>query len=197
MYRLNSHGKKLAEDYIRELEAKRKEILDAGKDTADDTNLPTVKDIEDDLNFFDIDDEGEYYNGWGVTDNYDADYPLLLKRGRDFVVLPIWYNLGAESMVRQIMMFGTDIKAEIYRIDKDRNEVILSVRYSDGADDTHKDLVEPETGLIEKEALICFKYTCEEDDEEGLEVSLDLKGLKITGDDCLKIIEEIESVTIL
>ena len=24
---------------------------------------------------------GEYCNGWGVTDNYNADYPLYLKRG--------------------------------------------------------------------------------------------------------------------
>nr|DAE09461.1 MAG TPA: hypothetical protein [Siphoviridae sp. ct96x5] len=36
--------------FIRECEAKRKEILDAGIDTADETDLPTAQDILDDVN---------------------------------------------------------------------------------------------------------------------------------------------------
>ena len=83
MYKLTDHGRKIAEDYIRELEAKRKEILDAGKDTADETQLPTIDDIEADVNWDGLDRENEYYNGWAVTDNHDADYPILLKFGRD------------------------------------------------------------------------------------------------------------------
>lgn len=83
-FRLTDYGKKAVNDYIRELTAKRKEILDADKDTADDTELPTLEVVEEDVNFLGIDDDGEYVNGWGVTDNYDADYPLLLKIGRDF-----------------------------------------------------------------------------------------------------------------
>ena len=84
MYKLNDHGRKLAELYIADLEAKRKELLDAGKDTADDTFLPTVDEIEADIDFIGVDSNNEYYNGWAVTDHYDADYPLLLKVGRDF-----------------------------------------------------------------------------------------------------------------
>lgn len=82
-WKLTLKGKANANLYIRELEAKRKEILDARKDTAKNTNIPTIEDIEDDVNLIGVDDEGEYYNGWAVTDNYDADYPLLLKTGRD------------------------------------------------------------------------------------------------------------------
>ena len=41
-------------DYIRELEAKREEILDAGKDTADETTIPTAEDILSDVSFMGI-----------------------------------------------------------------------------------------------------------------------------------------------
>ena len=82
-YKLTNHGKEIATKYIHELEAKRKEILDARLDTIDDIALVTLEDIECDVNFEGLDEDGEYYNGWAVTDNYDADYPLLLKFGRD------------------------------------------------------------------------------------------------------------------
>lgn len=80
---LTDYGKRVVKDYITELAAKRKEILDARKDTADETTLPTEEDIISDVNYLGLDDNGEYYNGWAVTDNYDADYPILLKLGKD------------------------------------------------------------------------------------------------------------------
>ena len=89
MYELTKEGKRKVEEYIRDLETQRNEILNEGLDTADDTYLPTVEDVESDLNFIDIDIDvdgsGEYYNSWGVTDNYDSNYPLSLILGRDFV----------------------------------------------------------------------------------------------------------------
>ena len=89
MYVLTENGRKIAETYIHELEAKRKEILEAGKDVADETVLPTVDDIQEDIELcgvnWDDPDVPCYYNGWGVTDHYEADYPILLKYGRDFV----------------------------------------------------------------------------------------------------------------
>ena len=64
------------DSYLTELAAKRKEILDARKDTAD-FELPTREDIIDDvINGVGVDDDGEYYNNWGVTDSYDSDYPF-------------------------------------------------------------------------------------------------------------------------
>lgn len=89
-FELTKHGIGLVEHYILELKAKRKEILDAGKDTADETTLPTAEDILSDVSFTGIiwdDPNGPcYYNGWAVTDNYDADLPICLKLGRDLIV---------------------------------------------------------------------------------------------------------------
>lgn len=83
-YRLTDHGRKICEDYLAELKAKRKEILDAGIDTIDETpNLPTVEEIFEDLVDFGFDEWGESFNSWYVTDHYDADSPVLLKLGRD------------------------------------------------------------------------------------------------------------------
>ena len=85
-YVLTEEGLRKVRQYVKELDAKRKEILDAGKDTIDETPNPvTVEDIEDDINFTGIDEDGEYYNGWYVTDNYDADYPISLMLGVDFI----------------------------------------------------------------------------------------------------------------
>lgn len=89
-YVLTENGKENVRSYIRELEAKRKEILDAGKDTADETSLPTEEDILSDVELTGIswdDPDGPcYYNGWGVTDNYEADAPICLKLGRDLII---------------------------------------------------------------------------------------------------------------
>ena len=85
MYKLTDKGILTAKLYIDELKAKRKEILDAGLDTTDDTHLPTVEDIESDLNFTDVDEDGCYYNSWGVTDHYDGDTPIGLELGVDFM----------------------------------------------------------------------------------------------------------------
>ena len=78
-------GRKVA-DFILECTAKRKEVLDAGLDTADETNLPTEEDIVSDLNNgVGVDEDGDYYNGWGVTDHYDSDSALSLSINEDFV----------------------------------------------------------------------------------------------------------------
>ena len=85
MFVLTERGKEKAAVYIREMEAKRKEILDAGLDTANETTIPSIEGIESEINFFGLDDDGEYFNAWGVTDKYDADYPLLLRLGEDIM----------------------------------------------------------------------------------------------------------------
>ena len=75
-------GKRKVNVFIAELKAKRKEILDAGKDTADKTVLPDTADILDDIEWS-VDENGEYCTTWGCTDN--ADLPIFLKAGEDFV----------------------------------------------------------------------------------------------------------------
>lgn len=83
---LTETGKRKVAGFILECTAKRKEILDADLDTADETNLPTEEDIVSDLNYgIGIDEEGDYYNGWGgVTDHYDSDSALSLSVNEDF-----------------------------------------------------------------------------------------------------------------
>lgn len=85
-YVLTAEGRRKVERYVKELAAKRKEILDADKDTIDETPDPvTVDDIVSDLNWGGVDENGEYLNGWYVTDHYDSDYPICLQLGVDFI----------------------------------------------------------------------------------------------------------------
>lgn len=85
-YVLTSYGKENVEIFIDECAAKRKEILVAGIDTAEETNLPSEEDILSDLNCgVGVDEDGDYYNGWSVTDHYDSDTPISLRYGIDFV----------------------------------------------------------------------------------------------------------------
>ena len=68
-----------AEQYIHELIVERKEILDSGKDTADDTDLPDIDALADDAIFFGADEGGLCYNYWAVTDRYDSNYPFVCR----------------------------------------------------------------------------------------------------------------------
>ncbi len=85
MIRLTEKGNRKVNRFIKECEAKRKEILDAGLDTAEETEIPTVDDIIADIEFVGIDEEGEYYNSFGVTDHYEADTMMSLWKDIDFV----------------------------------------------------------------------------------------------------------------
>ncbi len=85
-YKLTESGKEICNTFIAECEAKKKEILDAGKDTCDETQLPTISDILDDIEYQGLDEDNQYFNGWGVTDHYDADNILSLTYGKDFVL---------------------------------------------------------------------------------------------------------------
>ena len=87
---LTPQGKEHIQTYIEELKTKRKEILDAKKDTAYNTNLPNENDILSDMSWvIEESDDGNYLNNWGVTDNYDGDYPLFLESEKDFIVKEI------------------------------------------------------------------------------------------------------------
>lgn len=85
-YVFTVNGYRTAKRFIAECEAKRKEILDAGIDTADETELPTTQCILDDVNeSVGLDEDNEYYNCWGITDHYNS-YPLSLTVGEDLIV---------------------------------------------------------------------------------------------------------------
>ncbi len=80
--KLTKQGKEKVAAYREELKAKRKELLDAGKDTAGRTVLPDERTIIDDIEAEAV--NGVYESTWGVTDNEDADRPLILSGGTDF-----------------------------------------------------------------------------------------------------------------
>ena len=99
-YILTETGEGKVKAFLDNLAAKRKEILDAGLDRADDP-LPTEEDIISDINADNVTDYGsgpEYINGWGCTDNYDSDRPLSLMKGTDFIdtdAVPVLKDLKA------------------------------------------------------------------------------------------------------
>lgn len=70
--------------FIKECEAYRKELLDARKDTAGMTELPTLEGIISDIEEWYDDELKCYGNGWGVTDNYDLT--LFLDCPNDFTI---------------------------------------------------------------------------------------------------------------
>lgn len=85
-YTYTPKGRLLVYHFIRECEVKRKEILDAGIDTADETELPTVQDILDDVNTgVGLYEGNEYFDSWGITDHYNS-YSLSLIVGEDLIL---------------------------------------------------------------------------------------------------------------
>lgn len=88
MYKLTHEGIKKCQSFIAECEAKRKEILDARLDSDELTTIPSIEDIESDINGMGIDQDGDYYNSWGVTDNYNSDKPIGLTIDIDFIEIP-------------------------------------------------------------------------------------------------------------
>ena len=121
-YELTENGRKEIHNYLEELKAKRKEILDAGKDTAEETNLPTEEEIFEDLLSIGFDEDGEAYNGWGVTDNYDSDRAITLTLGKDVVekieavngidIIPVYANILENGVYGDIYISYKKCKAE-------------------------------------------------------------------------------------
>lgn len=85
-YVFTVNGYRTVKRFIAECAAKRKEVLDAGIDTADETELPTAQDILDDVNTsVGLDEENEYFDSWGITDHYNS-HPLSLVVGEDIIL---------------------------------------------------------------------------------------------------------------
>lgn len=86
MIELTIDGQNKIREYIDELWAERREILDARKDTAYNTIIPDMEDIIEDIEE-EIDSSGDYYNNWNVTDNCISDSPLWLCVEQDFIIV--------------------------------------------------------------------------------------------------------------
>lgn len=75
-------GMKNIEAFLRECKAKRKELLDAGKDTAENVNLPVYADIAEAI---EPAKDGIWTETFDVTDN--SDLTIRLDEGIDFTVM--------------------------------------------------------------------------------------------------------------
>lgn len=72
-------------EFISDLEIKRSELINAGyADEDDETTIPGIEDIEDDILTF-VDKDGIYCNGWNATENSEPDI-LELHENVDFTV---------------------------------------------------------------------------------------------------------------
>lgn len=86
-YKFSEVGKEKAEQYLAELKAKRKEILDAGLDTVEESDCAnlTIDDLLCDAVDTGFGIDGEAVNGYYVTDHYDSDNPYCFVLGKDIV----------------------------------------------------------------------------------------------------------------
>lgn len=111
-YRLTTERLEKAEQYLRELIAYRKEILDAKLDTADDTPIPTIQDIESDIESFEEDDE--YYNSWSIADDTTMNMPLCLKYEEDYLEADIADHPPKIEFIKYTGKWPTLCSGELY-----------------------------------------------------------------------------------
>ena len=111
-YRLTAKGLEKAEQYLRKLIAYRKEILDAKLDTADDTPIPTIQDIESDIESFEEDDE--YYNSWSIADNTTMNMPICLKYEEDYLEADIADHPPKIEFIKYTGKWPTLCSGELY-----------------------------------------------------------------------------------
>ena len=82
---LTSKGLHKVYMFISDLEIKRSELINAGyADEDDETTIPGIEDIKDDILTF-MDKDGMYCNGWNATENSEPDI-LELCKDVDFTV---------------------------------------------------------------------------------------------------------------
>lgn len=83
MITLTHYGMEKFTVEVREMRAKQKEIVDSGADTARCIALPTLDDLLADIARA---ERGSWYVGeWWLVDNLDVAWPIVMRRGRDYV----------------------------------------------------------------------------------------------------------------
>ena len=120
---LKVEGMRKIQTFLVACAKKRKEILDAGMDTVDDTKLPTMEDIERDIKEK-MSRYGKYLSNWKITDNYESE-TLCLKQDTDFFLEKYAEEDVADNSkeVKEILQIAEIIKdkledAEFYSPDK-------------------------------------------------------------------------------
>lgn len=83
MYRLTEIGRQTVKNYIKDMREKQLFYLENKYDKADFDMIPSVKEVEDDLNW-EVDNRETYRKTWQVTYCFDADETLELAYGLDY-----------------------------------------------------------------------------------------------------------------
>ena len=171
MIRLTETGRDKAEKYIRSLKEEREKILLAHKDTADNTHIPTLKEIENDIE----ENEDDYGNGcieyceyWGATDHYDSEFSLSLTKGLDYsdVTLKFAVLEAIETGSVNLYLFDTERDARTY-IEKEFrcDEFELLDAKKDGADATLSSPIILKDGYIDHDVFVKNNWFCGSFDE--------------------------------
>lgn len=84
---LTPAGREALSDYTDYLACLRDAIVGDGPCEAGDMSLPTEDDVVCDIRWLGWDEDGDYLDCWSVADGCDADEPLALRFGRDFVCM--------------------------------------------------------------------------------------------------------------
>ena len=119
---LTTAGYREFRDFLREAAAQRKELLDSGKDTADDTTPLSWADIlTDTQTCFGEDLDDEFTNRYGITDNNVTYRPLTAKFGKHLLFpdkrcWPTSYNgCGSRRVIRiSVEDLRIGASAEVY-----------------------------------------------------------------------------------
>lgn len=154
-YVLTETGRKKCEIYITDLKAKRKEVLDAGIDTAHHTFVNyTPEELLEDLLLDYPDGDREIRSVYGVTDHYDADYPICLKYGTDFLKKESdrnlywveWYNDidNQATFEKYVHKLRVSMNTDVYY------EQAARLFYTNGTDFVRVDLQVPTRDMLKE-----------------------------------------------
>lgn len=165
MYKLTEKGVEVCKKFIAECYAQRKEILDAGKDTAEETSIPTIEDIESDLNAFGFDIYGDYYNCWGVTDAYNSDNPIMLTLGSDFTEHKDFKKLHISMAYTFVGDTGIDVPLKLLEGKTEEEQLRVAYRYAqENIDKIH--VAENATYIADSDAFELEDIDFEEEQSE-------------------------------
>lgn len=83
MITLTHYGMEKFAVNVREMRKKQKEIVEYGVDTATCITLPTLDDLLADIAR--AERGGKYIGEWWLVDNLDIAWPIVMRRGTDYV----------------------------------------------------------------------------------------------------------------
>ena len=155
-YKFTEEGKKNAENYLANLMAKRKEILDAGLDTVEEADCAklTIDSLLEDAVDTGFDEDMQAINGYYVTDHYDSDNPYCFELGKDIVMVPETEKELYDAVVEDYRNSDTEFNSMFFAhyVSENLTEADILSAYIELQRDINGDQVvyaDPESVIIE------------------------------------------------